>query len=122
MEFVKLEEGQLKQLEREKKIAEQVKNNLKHLSQRDLQQNIHSLSLIRHVCELVENKVRHQTVASLRVDKKTIVLSILENINGQPFDTPTKLKIEEMIDYLHSHNLIKKVPLYTKILNFFSSS
>ena len=119
MEFVKIEESQLKQLEREKKIAEVVKNNLKHLSQKDLQQNIHSLSLIRHVCELVENKVRHQNVASLRADKKKIAISILQDINGQPFNEENRLKIEQMIDYLHSHGLIKKIPLYQKLLSFF---
>ena len=72
---------------------------------------------ILHVCEIVENIF---TEKRIKKRKKEFVLKIIIGIIVDITDNDRRV-IEEKIEFLHSNNVIKKVPIHTKAWNNITS-
>ena len=69
--------------------------------------------LVLYVCKLVENVIFKKD----KVDKKEIVISILRPVLGL---SEIEIKIvEDIIEFLHSNNLIQKIKKSKKISSWF---
>jgi hypothetical protein len=68
---------------------------------------------ILHICEIVENIF---TEKRIKKRKKEFVLKIIIGIIVDITDNDRRV-IEDKIEFLHSNNVIKKVPTHTKAWN-----
>ena len=75
----------------------------------------HDIEITEHVCNLVENSIT-KNKNSKPIDKKQLVIKIMTQLFNLNTDADKKI-VEQHIDYLINNNLIKKIPLSTKLLN-----
>ena len=76
----------------------------------------HDIEITEHVCNLVENSISKNKY-SKPIDKKQLVIKIISqifNLNSEP----DKKIVEQQIDYLFNNNMIKKIPMITKVYKF----
>ena len=112
----------LKVLIRSGDVIEYVVNTLQKIP--DLENQKFNLSLIRYICEIVENTnvYSSKTVALEKTNKKDVVFSILQKLYPNLTEEDKKI-INGIIEDLHSSGRIKMVKrsklIFTKIKGFF---
>lgn len=107
MEHVKIEKH-IKKTIKLKEIVEDVKKVLNKIP--DIDEFKLNLELTSLVCNLVENSSKN--IKKYKISKKDVVLEILKSIFENTLSAMDINKIENDIEYLHSHNLIKKISTY----------
>jgi hypothetical protein len=90
----------------------------------DLEKQKFNISLIRYICEIVENTNGHSkpSIEGTKVNKKDVVFTILQKLFPSLSEND-KLIIDGIIEDLHSSGRIKKVKriwlLFVKLRSFF---
>ena len=79
----------------------------------------HDIEITEHVCNLVENSISKNKY-SKPIDKKQLVIRIVSQLFNLNTDVDKKI-VEHHIDYLFNNNMIKKIPIMTKVYKFAKS-
>jgi hypothetical protein len=109
MDLVKFKR-QLARADLERKLGELLEQKVKSLPDYD------TLKLNPELILLVARLVEEGTDKQLCIDKKELVMKVLDNIFG--YSESDKRLLDDQIEFLHATKKIKKVKLTIKILHY----
>ena len=92
----------------EQLLTEYVKEHIKQVSQDEI-----DISLIRWLCNVVENSIEKKNVVDEKVNKKEIVLK--QYFNLKPNAKQYEKTLDKIIEDLHNTDQIKRVKQRTKL-------
>ena len=88
-------------------IVNFVKENIKKVSPDKIDP-----SLLRFICNLIENSYNKKDILDNKIDKKKIVIDVYITLKPQANNAEDKLLLEKMVEDLHSTKQILKVSMF----------